>query len=191
MKLRKGIKESKENDNPWIGLFRDLIFVVTVIVVISIIFFIAFGLFSPMVAVESKSMYPHLKVGDIIFIESADRTTIVTAEEGKNTGYSSFEYFGDVILYRRSGNDVQTPVIHRAMYYVQGGEPMWPGGPSAPYGGYITKGDNNAAYDQQGSVSYLQPIRAEQIIGVAKLGPIPVLGCISLTLRGNLACFTQ
>ncbi|CAG0960235.1 signal peptidase I [Methanosarcinales archaeon] len=194
MGIKETIKKIKESDNFWIGLFRDFLFVLIVVAIFSSISYIALGRFSPMVAVESKSMVPNLNIGDIIFIESSDRSKIITYEEGKKTGYLSFGYYGDVILYMRSGNEKRTPIIHRAMYYVNKDEPMWPGGPSAPYAGYITKGDNdntNAVYDQQGSISYLQPVKKEWIIGVARFRPIPLIGCVPLTMRGNPACFNQ
>ncbi len=194
MGIKETIKEIKESNNFWVGLLRDFLFVIIVVAIFASISYIALGRFSPMVAVESKSMVPHLNIGDIIFIESPDRSKIITYEDGEKTGYSSFGYYGDVILYMRSGNEESTPIIHRAMYYVNKGEPMWPGGPSAPYAGYITKGDNNNTnplYDQQGSVSYLQPVKKEWVIGVARFRPVPLIGCVSLTMRGNLACFNQ
>jgi signal peptidase len=194
MGIIETITKIKESENFWVGLFRDFLFVIVVIAIFSSISYLALGLFSPMVAVESKSMVPHLNVGDIIFIKSPDRSEIITSKEGEKTGYLSFGYYGDVILYRQSGNEKRTPIIHRAMYYVNQGEPMWPGGPSAPYAGYITKGDNNktnAVYDQQGSISYVQPVKKEWVIGVALFRPIPLVGCVSLTLRGNLACFNH
>lgn len=192
MGIKEKIKEIKESDNFWAGLLRDFIFMLMVFTIFSSVSYIALGRFSPMVAVESVSMVPHLKVGDIIFIESANRTEIITYGEGMKTGYSSFEYYGNVILYKRKGSEELPPVIHRAMYYVDKGDPMWPGGPEAPFAGYITKGDNNktnALYDQQGSISYLQPVKKEWVIGKAIFTRIPVLGCISLIPRGNLACF--
>ena len=192
MGIKEKIKEIKESDNFWAGLLRDFIFMLMVFTIFSSISYIALGRFSPMVAVESESMVPHLNVGDIIFIESANRTEIVTYGEGMKTGYSSFEYYGNVILYKRKGSEELPPVIHRAMYYVDKGDPMWPGGPEAPSAGYITKGDNNktnALYDQQGSISYMQPVKKEWVIGVARFRPIPLLGCVSLTVKGNFACF--
>lgn len=69
---------------------------------------------------------------------------------------------------------------------------MWAGGPPAPYAGYITKGDNpdtNKYFDQQGSISYNQPVKKEWVIGVARFYRIPLAGCISLIPRGNFACF--
>jgi signal peptidase len=186
------IKKSKENKGFWAGLLKDFLFVIVVVVIFAAVSKIAMGLYTPMVAVESGSMIPHIQIGDIIFVQSLDRTEIITYQNGKQTNYSSFSEFGDVILYKRLGIEGGTPIIHRAMYYVKQSEPMWPGGPLAPNAGYITKGDNsrtNAAYDQQGSISPGIPVKKEWVIGVARFRPVPVIGCVSLTLRGNLACF--
>ena len=156
MGLKNRLKYFKESDSFWAGLLRDFIFVLTVVVIFASVSKIALGLYTPMVAVESGSMIPHIQIGDIIFVESIDRTEIITNEAGKKMNYSSFDEYGDVILYKPRGIEGATPIIHRAMYYVNESEPMWPGGPLAPHAGYITKGDNkitNAAYDQQGSIS--------------------------------------
>lgn len=192
MELRDKIKNFKESDNFWIGLLRDLLFVLIVVVMFSSISYIVMGRLSPMVAVESGSMIPHIQIGDIIFVESVDRTKIITYNEGKETGYSTFDEYGDVILYKPRGKDGVTPIIHRAMFYVNEGEPMWLGGPPAPFAGYITKGDNpktNSAYDQQGSISPRIPVKPEWVIGVARFDRIPWLGCVSLASRGILTCF--
>jgi signal peptidase len=136
-------------------------------------------------------MIPHINIGDIIFIQSIDRTQIITFNQGANSNYSSFDEFGDVILYKPLGKKDATPIIHRAMYYVEEGQSMWEKGPPAPYAGYITKGDNqktNPGYDQQGNISPYAPVKKEWIIGVARFQPIPWLGCISLLPRGNIAC---
>ncbi len=193
MSLKEKIKSFNESKNFWVALLRDILFVVTVVAIFASVSHIALGLWAPMVAVESGSMIPHIQIGDIIFVQSIDRTQIITYETGQKTGYTSFEEPGDVILYRPLGRDV-TPIIHRAMYYVETGEPMWAGGPPAPHAGYITKGDNtetNPAYDQQGSISYLQPVKKEWIIGVAKFNRVPLLGCISLIPRGNFVCLER
>jgi signal peptidase len=186
------LKKSKDNESFWVGLRKDFIFVLTVIVIFVAVSKIALGLYTPMVAVESESMIPHIQIGDIIFVQSIDRTEIITYQIGKQMNYSSFSEFGDVILYKRLGIEGGTPIIHRAMYYVNQSEPMWPGGPLAPNAGYITKGDNsrtNAVYDQQGSISPGIPVKKEWVIGVARFSSIPIIGCVPLTLRGNLACF--
>jgi signal peptidase len=193
MSLRENIKKFKQSDNFWIGLLRDFLFVAAVVVIFSSISYTTLGLWTPMVAVESGSMIPHIRIGDIIFVESIDRTKIVTYAEGKKINYTSFDDYGDVILYRPYGKEGVTPIIHRARYYVEKDEPMWDGGPPAPWAGYITKGDNpstNPLFDQQGGISYNQPVKKEWVIGKARFERIPFLGCISLIPRGNFACFT-
>jgi signal peptidase len=192
MSLRENIKKLKESDNFWIGLLRDFLFVAAVVVIFSSVSYTALGLWTPMVAVESGSMIPHIQIGDIIFVQSIDRTEVVTYEDGKNSNYTSFDDYGDVILYRPYGKEGVTPIIHRARYYVEKGGSMWNGGPAAPWAGYITKGDNpktNPSFDQQGSISYNQPVKKEWVIGKARFKRIPLLGCISLIPRGNFACF--
>ncbi len=191
MQLLEKLKKFYRSDSFLAGFLRDVLFVIAVVVVFSSISHIALGLWTPMVAVESGSMIPHIQIGDIIFVEGADRKEVITYMEGKQSNYTSFDNYGDVILYRPYGREGVTPIIHRAMYYVEKDEPMWNGGPSAPHAGYITKGDNsktNPSYDQQGSISYLQPVKKEWIIGAARFTRVPILGCVSLIPRGNFAC---
>ncbi len=152
-------------------LIGGLVIVPVAIAVSMAVSFLLFGLTHPMVSIESGSMMPHIQKGDIILLESADRKDIITYMEGKQSNYTSFDDYGDVILYRPYGQEEVTPIFHRAMYYVEKGDPMWNGSPPAPHAGYITKGDNlktNPSYDQQGSISYLQPVKKEWIIGVER-----------------------
>ncbi|MEA3295003.1 MAG: S26 family signal peptidase [Euryarchaeota archaeon] len=143
---------------------------------------ILLGLPMPAVAVESGSMIPNINIGDVVIIQSYDRTDIVTYDEGLQSDYESFDYSGDVILYYKYGNTEVTPIIHRAMYHVDIGDPMWTNGPPAPYAGYITKGDNkvtNTQVDQASNISEFKPIKEEWIIGVARW-KIPLIGYVSL-----------
>ncbi len=190
MGLKEKIKEFNNSKNPVVGLLRDIIFVVAVVAIFASISHIALGLWSPMVAVESGSMIPHIEIGDIIFVQSIDRTQVITYDDGKNINYTSFGEYGDVILYKPNGIEGVTPIIHRAMYYVEQGQPMWPGGPPAPHAGYITKGDNtrtNPAYDQMALLdpegSIMQPVEKGWVIGVARFYPIPYLGYVSIIPR--------
>ncbi len=152
---------------PLPGFVKDLIFVAVVVGAISLVSQIALGLWTPMVAVESGSMVPNLNIGDIIVVQGASRTDIVTWEDAEKTGYKAFNLPGDVILYRPYGKeslnlldqakaligmgyppDKATPIIHRALRSVEKGKPMWEGGPAAPISGYVTKGDHNDVIDQ-------------------------------------------
>jgi signal peptidase len=175
-------KSAQEQESFLVSLGKDLLSVAAVVIVFMIISKLIFGLWTPMVAVESGSMEPHMEIGDIIFIKSIDRANPITNKEGKISGYKSFEDYGDVILYHPYGEEDVTPVIHRAMYRVEAGEPMWDGGPIAPHSGYITKGDNvitNQHFDQEGEISYETPVKDEWIIGTAHYR-IPYLGYIRL-----------
>ncbi|MFB3765809.1 MAG: S26 family signal peptidase [Methanotrichaceae archaeon] len=153
---------------PLPGFVKDIIFVAVVVGVISLVSQIALGLWTPMVAVESGSMVPNLNIGDIIVVQGASRADIITWDDAEKTGYKAFNNPGDVVLYRPYGKeslnlldqakallgmgyppDKATPIIHRALGYVEKGTPMWSGGPVAPLSGYITKGDHNDVIDQQ------------------------------------------
>jgi len=166
---------------PLPGFVKDIIFVIVVVGAISLLSQLALGLWTPMVAVESGSMVPNLNIGDIIIVQGASRTDVVPWDVAEKTGYYAFNKPGDVILYRpygkeslnlldqvkmligiSPGQDKATPIIHRALRYVELGEPMWEGGPSAPFSGYITKGDHNDVIDQM----------AGQIFGTANLSYI-------------------
>lgn len=169
-------------------VINDIIFVVCAVVLFALFSQVVFGTYHPMVAVESGSMIPHMNIGDIVFIESIDRTEVITQEEGMQIGYTRFDGYGDVILYRPYGRTDVTPIIHRAMYHVRKGESMypenvtqWDGARIAPSDGYITKGDHNTRYDQETEISTV-PVKDEWVIGVAKQ-KVPYLGYVRLTME--------
>ena len=171
------IKKFYQSDSTSAGVLRDLLSVAKILLVFFILSQIIFGTWAPMRAIESGSMEPHMKTGDIVFIKDISRTSVVTQEEGATSGYKTFGDYGDVILYWKYGSTEGTPIIHRAMYHVESGEPMWKGGPIAPHAGYITKGDNNTVIDQYGLCT--KPIREEWVIGVARYR-IPYAGHVRL-----------
>lgn len=84
-------KRAQEQENPWVSLGKDLLSVVAVVIIFMILSKLAFGLWTPMVAVESGSMEPHMQIGDIIFIKSIDKSNITTYEEGKIQAISLLE----------------------------------------------------------------------------------------------------
>ena len=132
--------------------------------------------------IESGSMEPNMHIGDLVFIRNVPSTGIVTYEDGATSGYKTLGDYGNAILYQRYGRTAETPLIHRAMYYVATGEPMWEGGPIAPHAGYITKGDNNktnSRYDQYNLCT--EPIREEWIDGVACFR-VPYIGYVRIIL---------
>ncbi len=148
-----------------------------IVAIIILIVYAATGTWHVGFAVESGSMEPNMQVSDLILVQAPDRTNITAYEEGKMLNYTSFNNYGDVIIYRPNGLSSVTPIIHRAMYWVEEGEEM-PNGKPAPHAGYITKGDNNPRPDQ----TRLEPVKREWVIAVAKVG-VPYLGYPSIILK--------
>lgn len=161
-----------------IGIAKDVISTLAIVAIILGVGFAVTGTYPFMVAVESGSMVPHMYKGDVVFLISADRTDVVTWNEGLKSGYTSFGDYGDVIVYKPNGNEDRTPVIHRAMAWVEKGTKM-PNGQIASHSGYLTKGDHNQVIDQP---SLTSPVREEWVVGVAKL-KLPYAGYFSLMFR--------
>lgn len=181
-KMLRLIEQFRKSDNFLAGLAKDVLFIIGMVFAFMLVSQITLGTSRPAVAVESGSMIPHIGIGDVVIIQSFDRAHIVTFAEGAQSGYKSFNEYGDVILYRKYGSTTDTPIIHRAMYWVNENEPMWPDGPLAPHSGYVTKGDNNRDIDQVTTTSRLQPVKEEWVIGVARWR-IPWVGYISLAVH--------
>ncbi|WNY25997.1 S26 family signal peptidase [Methanolapillus millepedarum] len=163
---------------------KDILTVLAIVAAFLIFCQLVFGLWTPMYVVQSGSMEPHMNIGDIIFIKDIDRVTVQTNEQALSSANPKMKFggYGDVILYRPNGSKTAVPIIHRAMYYVEKGEPMWEGGPAAPHAGYMTKGDNpftNPLLDQQTQISYNTPVKEEWVIGISKYR-IPYIGKIRL-----------
>lgn len=82
----------------------------------------------PLVVVESRSMQHvdgesfigTMDTGDLVLVKKAfSRADIKTYYDGRLTNYTSYGDFGDVIIYLRDGSDHQTPIIHRAILYIE------------------------------------------------------------------------
>jgi len=190
---------------------RDLLTSVLIVLFIGASLFAVSGVWPPMVAVESGSMEPNLERGDLVFIVDNERFTpdAAVTTDGRSTGVvpadvartrerRQFGRHGDVIVFRPNGNTGRTPVIHRAMLWVDAGEnwydradPDAVGGADdcteldhcpAPHAGFITQGDNertNTNYDQVTRLS--APVRPRWIVGTAELR-VPYLGHLRLIL---------
>ncbi|MBE0517134.1 MAG: signal peptidase I [Methanophagales archaeon] len=139
--------------------------------------YVATGTWHVGFAVESGSMEPNMQVGDLILVQAPHRTTITTYEEGQQLDYTTFNDYGNVIIYRPNGITSVTPIIHRAMDWVEEGKKM-PDGMPAPHAGYITKGDTNQHPDQP----RYEPVKPEWVVAVAK-ARVPYLGYPSLILK--------
>ncbi|WP_339105402.1 S26 family signal peptidase [Haloterrigena salinisoli] len=184
---------------------RDVLSSVAIVAVIGLILFGVSGVWPPLVAVESPSMDPNMKTGDLIFVVEDDRfvgdgaaagTGVVTLENGRESGYQKFNKPGDVIVFQPNGNERRTPIIHRAHFRVEEGE-NWVDTKAdeeivgditcadvttcpAPYDGFVTKGDANSNYDQIAGGANTNVVKSEWVTGKAMFR-VPWLGNIRLT----------
>ncbi len=181
------IRALRTSDHPAASLARDLVWVVAVVGGIALTLYLVAGTWPAVVTIESESMVPHMNVGDLVLVVDEDRYgQLTTWAEGNLTGYTSFGDYGDVIIYRPNGENSVTPIIHRAMVYLDTSEVE--ASPLAqayanPHGGYITKGDNNPTIDQgmyfRDIGGVIEPVRKEWIVGKA-LFAVPLVGYIPL-----------
>jgi signal peptidase len=186
---------------------RDVLTSAGAVVLVGLVLFGVSGIWPPMVAVESPSMTPHMKTGDLVFVMEEHRfaadaavegTGVVTTQVGERVNYGKFSQPGDVVVYRPDGSGLETPIIHRARFWVEDGEnwyeeanPAFLAGADdceelancpAPHAGFVTKGDANPQYDQVGEASAIsEPVRPSWVIGTAEFR-IPWLGWIRLAV---------
>ncbi len=179
IKLPEPVRAFAEKHPAIYEFMTDVLLALLIVAVVGGLLYAYSGTWPPIVSVVGDSMYPHMHNGDLVLLQGLDRTDVITSVAANATGdHITYALPGDVIVYRPRGDPGVKPVIHRAMYWVNQSEPMWPGGPAAPASGYITLGDNNdGQLDQNSSICRYQPVRPEWIIGVAKIN-VPYLGHI-------------
>lgn len=195
-----------ETDRFGVSIVRELLVSVLVVLLIAAILFGVSGVWPPLVAVESDSMEPNIMTGDLVFVVEADRfagsgaidgTGVVPRDVASSTGYERFDRPGDVIIFAPNGDGTATPIIHRAVFWVEPGDNWYNRADPdhvanaddceelshcpAPHGGFITLGDNNAHYDQVQEDS--GPVQPDWIIARAHRR-IPILGRVRLLFEG-------
>ncbi|MCU4972213.1 S26 family signal peptidase [Halobacteria archaeon AArc-m2/3/4] len=202
----------KTNDGTVVAI-RDVLSSMAVVALIGLVLFGISGVWPPLVAVESGSMQPNMKTGDLIFVVDEERfvgddptgdTGIVTHADGQNSGHEKFGEPGDVIIFQPNGNEFNTPVIHRAQFWVDSGDnwvdeqanPDYLNGATscgqvatceANHDGFITKGDWNSGYDQlSGGGADTDVVRSEWVTGKGMFR-IPWLGHVRLTFDKYLS----
>ena len=190
-------------DDPRVEFARELATAALLVVGVGLVVTTASGTWPPFVAVESPSMTPNLRTGDLVFVVEEHRvdspaavagTGVVTRHIGDDVGYTSFGEPGDVIVYRPDGSEHRTPIIHRAEFWVNASEdwygkadPRYLRGEScdavsncpAPHAGFVTRGDANGRYDQASDTS--EPVRPSWVRGRAEFR-IPYLGHVRLAM---------
>ena len=202
-------------------LIKDFVVALIIFCIIISCMYAYTQVWPPLVVIESDSMAhqnaPFGKVGtidpgDFTFVRRIyDRTDIVTYFQGKRTGYKTYNDYGDVIIFMKNGHKEDTPVIHRAMMWVEvnitGGKLRYDipelevygvekititeinlinFDPKSLHSGFVTKGDNNKRCDQGGGIldMYNRPVELIQpdwVIGKS-VGEIPWFGLIKLSI---------
>jgi signal peptidase len=201
-----------------LGVIGDILIALLIVVIILTALWAYTGQFpsTPMVVVTSGSMmHPDASFGKIGTIDPGD-LVLVKKVDGKNdietrgkrgspfTDHESYGDFGDVIIYYPSGDKGRTPIIHRAICWVELNQD---GTYSVPeYGlenvakvtigelkltnkrfshsGFITMGDNNNQIADQAGNICPEPVKPEWVIGKARM-ELPWFGLIKLMLYGN------
>lgn len=84
------------------------------------------GRWPPMVVIETGSMMHSedsqigaIDPGDIVIVQERDKEDITTYVEGRATGYRKYGQYGDVIIFEPDGDKQETPIIHRAVLYLE------------------------------------------------------------------------
>jgi signal peptidase len=82
-----------------------------------------------LVVVESNSMMhgedniSHIgaiDTGDLVLVKKVDRVSDVeTYVDGLSSGHKTYGDYGDVVIYKRGGSNAVTPIIHRAIIYLE------------------------------------------------------------------------
>jgi signal peptidase I len=79
----------------------------------------------PVYVIESSSMQHGtndelglINTGDLVLAQKIDSSQVVPYMEGLQTGYTTYGEYGDVLLYYPNGDTTATPIIHRAILYL-------------------------------------------------------------------------
>lgn len=183
------ISTFRTSDHWAVSLARDLLWIVTVVGGIALALFLICGTWPAVVTIESRSMVPHMNVGDLVIVVQKDRYGVFeTWSEGKKSGRLVFGEYGDVIIYKPNGLTSIHPIIHRAVLFVEK-EPVTEikgikllGNYTPPHPGYLTWGDNNPRPDQglnYPGIGIIEPVKDEWVIGKA-LFSVPLAGYLPL-----------
>jgi signal peptidase len=187
--IRTLVTQFRESDHWAVSLARDLIWIVTVVGGVALTLFLICGTWPAVVTIESQSMMPHMKVGDLVVVVQKDRYgPFETWIAGKQSGEIKYSDYGDVIIYKPNGLTSVHPIIHRTIQYVDN-EPVTEikginllGNYTPPHAGYITWGDNNPRPDQglnYPGIGIIEPVQEEWIVGKA-LFSVPLVGYLPL-----------
>jgi len=124
--------EEEENGGPpgwkralW-DILKDVLVAAIIMVLIIGTMYGYTGNWPPLVVVQSGSMMHGadsslgvIDTGDLVMVKEINsRDDIITYIEGQQNGHETYGSYGDVVVYRKNGQQ-GTPVIHRALMWVE------------------------------------------------------------------------
>jgi signal peptidase len=132
----RGVKEGDDRPEDGKGpgrgsavlFLRDAAIAFAIVVCILVGMYAYTGLWPPLVVVESNSMQHDddrsyigvIDTGDLVLVKKVDKGGEVdTYVDGVASGHRTYGDYGDVIIYKKFGSDSYTPIIHRAIIYLQ------------------------------------------------------------------------
>lgn len=113
------------------NLLRDVAIAFLIVAVLLAALFAYARVWPPMVVVESASMQHSdtesflgvIDTGDIVLVQSApQQVDVTTYVEGRARAHQTYGDAGDVIIFRRYGREDTTPIIHRAIMFLEWNE---------------------------------------------------------------------
>ena len=111
-----------------LSLLKDIAFALLVVGIIMGAILAYSQVWPPVVVVESYSMQHSytesyigvIDTGDIVLVQrSPNRSDITTYLQGRASGHSTYGDYGDVVVYKPSGREDLTPIIHRTFIYLE------------------------------------------------------------------------
>lgn len=115
--------------SPAYPFLRDAGVALLLVVLILVTMYAYTGLWPPLVVVESNSMMhgddnlSHIgtiDTGDLVLVRKVTKVSEVkTYMDGVVSGHRTYGDYGDVVIYKPGGTDSRTPIIHRAILYLE------------------------------------------------------------------------
>jgi signal peptidase len=121
-------RDTKKKLSPALLFLRDAGIAIVFVASILLAMYAYTGLWPPLVVVESNSMMHSedtsyvgvIDTGDLVLVKSVGSASdIETYMSGYSSGHKTYGDYGDVIIYKVNGNDIGTPIIHRAIVYLE------------------------------------------------------------------------
>ena len=114
---------------PVVTFLRDAAVAAAFVTLVLLAMFAYTGLWPPLVVVESNSMMHGddnhsnigtIDTGDLVLVKKVNSLSdIETYMDGQVSGHKTYGDYGDVVIYKRGGLDAITPIIHRALIYLE------------------------------------------------------------------------